>query len=124
VPSPPPYTAHEIVTLASIVEAEARDPRERARIAAVYYNRLKQGMKLQADPTVAYALGRRPDRILLKDLEVNSPYNTYRNYGLPAGPICNPGRAALRAALATTVRCWSGKRDSPRRAAVRPNPPV
>ena len=100
VSSPPPYTAHEIVTLASIVEAEAHDPRERARIAAVYYNRLHHGMRLQADPTVAYALGRRPDRILLRDLEVDSPYNTYRNYGLPPGPICNPGRAALEATLA------------------------
>ncbi|MBI5836298.1 MAG: endolytic transglycosylase MltG [Candidatus Eisenbacteria bacterium] len=97
--SPPPYTAHEIVTMASIVEAEAQDPHERSRIAAVYYNRLKQGMRLQADPTVAYAMGGRPERIFYRNLELDSPYNTYRNYGLPPGPICSPGRAALHAAL-------------------------
>ena len=97
--SPPAYTPHEIVTMASIVEAEAQDARERAKIAAVYYNRLKQGMKLQADPTVAYALGRRPQRLFYKDLDVRSPYNTYLNFGLPPGPICNPGQAALHAAM-------------------------
>jgi len=104
VPSPPLYTAHEIVTMASIVEAEAHESAERAKIAAVYYNRLRKGMKLQADPTVAYALGRRPERILLRDLEVDSPYNTYRNYGLPPGPIANPGRASLQAALCPDPR--------------------
>ena len=56
-------------------------------------------MRLQADPTVAYALQRRPQRILLRDLKVKSPYNTYVVFGLPPGPICNPGRAAIRAAL-------------------------
>ena len=90
--------------MASIVEAEAQAAGERARIAAVYYNRLKQGMRLQADPTVAFALGGRPDRIFYKDLKVDSPYNTYVHFGLPPGPICNPGRAAIRAALNPDTR--------------------
>lgn len=96
---PPPYTANEILAMASIVEAEAHDPRERAKIAAVYYNRLKSGMRLQADPTVAYAVGKRHERILFKDLTVDHPYNTYVHLGLPPGPICNPGRDAIHAAL-------------------------
>ena len=88
-----------VVTLASIIQAEAVYDSEMPRISAVYHNRLAAGMRLEADPTVAYALGgvRRPLR--LKDLRVKSPYNTYRNRGLPPGPICNPGRAALEAAV-------------------------
>jgi UPF0755 protein len=93
-------TRHEIVTMASIVEKEARLPEERPVIAAVYYNRLKSGMPLQADPTVQYALGRHVERVLYKDLEVDSPYNTYQHLGLPPGPIASPGGASLRAALA------------------------
>jgi UPF0755 protein len=89
----------EIVTLASIVEAEARRPDERPVIASVYRNRLRRGMLLEADPTVQYALGGHRDRLLFKDLEVDSPYNTYRNPGLPPGPICSPGRASLEAAV-------------------------
>ncbi len=90
---------HEVLTLASIVEAEAHAPDERATIAAVYHNRLKKHMRLEADPTVAYAMGGFRGRLFYKDLEIDSPYNTYRNAGLPPGPICNPGDASIRATL-------------------------
>ncbi len=90
---------HQLVTLASIVEAEAQVPSERPRIAAVFYNRLRQGMMLQSDPTVLYALGQWKQRTYYRDLDVRSPYNTYRNRGLPPGPICSPGRAAFHAVL-------------------------
>ncbi len=93
------HSKHEIVTMASIVEKEAKVPEERPVIAAVYYNRLRDGMPLQADPTVQYSLGHHVDRVLYRDLEVQSPYNTYRNPGLPPGPIASPGAASLRAAL-------------------------
>jgi len=92
-------TMHELVTLASIVEAEAMVPSERPRIAAVFYNRLRRGMMLQSDPTVSYALGIFRNRVYYSDLNVKSPYNTYRNRGLPPGPICSPGRAAFHAVL-------------------------
>ena len=90
---------HDVMALASIVEKEARLPEERPVIAAVYLNRLKTGMLLQADPTVQYALGKHVSRVLYKDLEVDSPYNTYKNKGLPPGPIASPGRPAIVAAL-------------------------
>ena len=90
---------HDVVTLASIVEKEARLAAERPVIAAVYMNRLRDHMLLQADPTVQYALGEHQSRVLYKHLEVSSPYNTYRNPGLPPGPIASPGRASLVAAL-------------------------
>jgi UPF0755 protein len=92
-------TRHEVVTLASIVEREAKVPSERPVIAAVYLNRLRQKMLLQADPTVQYARGVHASRLLHKDLEIDSPYNTYRYPGLPPGPIASPGGASLRAAL-------------------------
>ena len=97
-------TVYQAVVLASIVEREAVIPQERPIIASVFLNRLRKGMYLNADPTVQYALGfqaesgtwwKRP--LLLEDLEVDSPYNTYRHPGLPPGPICNPGLAALQA---------------------------
>lgn len=94
------HSRHEIVTMASIVEKEARVGAERPVIAAVYYNRLKDGMLLQADPTVQYVLGRHTERVLYRDLTIDSPYNTYRYAGLPPGPIASPGGASLRAALA------------------------
>jgi UPF0755 protein len=90
---------HDIVTLASIVEKEARLDEERAVISAVYHNRLRDGMPLQADPTVQYARGQHTNRVLYRDLEIESPYNTYRNAGLPPGPIAAPGQASLYAAL-------------------------
>ena len=90
---------NKAMTLASIVEREARRPEERPVIAAVYLNRLKAGMLLQADPTVQFALGRHTPRVLLKDLEKDSPYNTYKYPGLPPGPIASPGTASIVAAL-------------------------
>lgn len=90
---------HQVLTLASIIEAETRIPKERALVSAVYHNRLKRRMRLEADPTVAYAMGGYKGRLLYADLEIDSPYNTYRNYGLPPGPICSAGVASLRAAL-------------------------
>ena len=91
---------HQILTLASIVEAEAMADVERPRIAAVYLNRLQMGMRLQADPTVGYAIGRGPrTRLLLKHLRVDSPFNTYLYEGLPPGPICNPGRASIASVI-------------------------
>jgi UPF0755 protein len=91
-------TRQEVMTLASIVEAEARVHSERRRIAGVYYNRIRRRMPLQADPTVIYALGRRVNRVLYRHLETRSPYNTYRVAGLPPGPINNPGAASVQAA--------------------------
>lgn len=93
---------NELLTLASIIEKETGVPEERPLVASVFLNRLKKGMRLQTDPTVIYAItegetsfGRSLKRA---DLKIDSPYNTYLNYGLPPGPICNPGREALMAA--------------------------
>jgi UPF0755 protein len=90
---------HQLVTLASIVEREAKVPAERPVIAAVYLNRLREKMLLQADPTVQYARGKHTPRLLHKDLEIDSPYNTYKYPGLPPGPIASPGAASLVASL-------------------------
>jgi peptidoglycan lytic transglycosylase G len=92
-------TRHQVMTLASIVEREAKRPDERPVIAGVYRNRLRSGMRLEADPTVQYARGIHTNRVLFKDLDVESPYNTYKHAGLPPGPIASPGAASLRAAL-------------------------
>lgn len=97
------FGSHQILTLASIVEAEAQYDDERPRIARAYLNRLVKGMRLQADPTVGYALGRGPrSRLVLRDLRVQSEYNTYLNTGLPPGPICNPGYASIEAVVYAT----------------------
>lgn len=90
---------NEIVTLASMIEAEAVDGSERELISSVYHNRLRKGWKMQCDPTVIYALGGLDRPLLRKDLDVDSPYNTYIYYGLPPGPIGAPGLASLKAAL-------------------------
>jgi len=90
---------NDVMALASIVEKEARLGPERPVIAAVYSNRLQHGMLLQADPTVQYALGKHVARVYYKDLEVESPYNTYKHKGLPPGPIASPGRSSIEAAL-------------------------
>jgi len=95
-------TMRQAVTVASLVEKETSLPEERPHVAAVYLNRLKLGMRLQCDPTVIYALQERREwigRLRRSDLEVDSPYNTYLYSGLPPGPICNPGAAALEAAV-------------------------
>ena len=93
------WDRERVVTLASVVQAEAAVEKEMTRISGVFHNRLRQGWKLEADPTVLYALNRFTGPVLDKDLEVASPYNTYRVQGLPPGPIGNPGLAALKAAL-------------------------
>ncbi len=93
------YSARELLVLASIIEAEARADDEKPLISSVYHNRLKRKMKLQADPTVIYALGGLDRPLLYKDLEVDSPYNTYKHEGLPPGPINSPGLASIKAAI-------------------------
>jgi len=87
-----------LLTLASIIEKEAVDPEEMPLISAVFWNRLKIDMPLQADPTVQYAVGKERQRLTRDDLLVDSPFNTYRRTGLPPGPIASPGLAAIRAA--------------------------
>lgn len=105
-----PYkTKREALIMASLIEKETGKPDEHARVAGVFVNRLHKGMMLQTDPTVIYAItkgkhkndGRGPlgRRLLRKDLQIDSPYNTYKNTGLPPGPIANPGLASLKAAL-------------------------
>jgi UPF0755 protein len=92
-------TRHEIVTLASIIESEVRYRPDRPYVSAVYHNRLKRGMALQADPTIIYAYGRRLHRVWERQLQVHSPYNTYLYPGLPPGPISQPSDSSLIAAL-------------------------
>jgi len=92
-------TPYQAVIVASMVEKEAKMSDERPVIASVVYNRLKAGMKLQICSTVQYALGRWKPSLSYKDLEVDSPYNTYKISGLPPAPICSPGFESIRAAL-------------------------
>jgi len=90
---------YDILTLASIIEKEAKTLEDKKRVAGVYYNRLKIGMALQADPTVNYITEKQTDRPSHEDLEVKSLYNTYKYPGLPPGPICNPGLDSIMAAI-------------------------
>jgi UPF0755 protein len=92
-------TKHQVLTIASIVEGETEKAEEMPLIAGVYYNRLRIGMKLQADPTIQYLQTDGWKRLSYKDLKINSPYNTYLNFGLPPGPINNPGKDALLASV-------------------------
>jgi len=93
------FSVHEVVTLASIIEGEAMLDTERETISSVYHNRLKINMKLQADPTIQYIIPGPPKALSIRDLRIKSDYNTYQNYGLPPGPINNPGIESLKAAL-------------------------
>ncbi|MEP7146905.1 MAG: endolytic transglycosylase MltG [bacterium] len=93
-------TLLDALTLASIIEGETQLDKEKPVIAGVYLNRIKKGMRLEADPTIQYALPDGPkSRLLYEDLKINSPYNTYMNKGLPPGPINNPGLSSINAAL-------------------------
>tara|TARA_B100000408_G_C10259089_1_gene206863 strand:- start:300 stop:890 length:591 start_codon:yes stop_codon:yes gene_type:complete len=92
----------QLITLASIIEGEAIHDKERKNISSVYHNRLNKGMRLQADPTIQYIIKDGPRRLLNKDLNIKSPYNTYLNEGLPIGPINNPGLKSIIAALYPT----------------------
>ena len=93
------FTVNEIVTLASIIKGETNNEDEMATISGVYHNRLRIGMKLQADPTIQYVLDGGWRRLTYEDLQLNSPYNTYKYFGLPPGPINSPGKEAILAAL-------------------------
>lgn len=92
-------SVHAFLTMSSIIEKEATQNTDRAKIASVFYNRIEVKMPLQTDPTVLYALGKHKTRTYYKDLEVDSPYNTYKNTGLPPGPISNSGVTSMEAAL-------------------------
>ena len=92
-------TEYELVTVASLIEKESANAGERPVIASVIYNRLRRDMPLQIDATIQYALERPKENLSLSDLEVDSPYNTYENPGLPPGPICSPSRQSLEAAI-------------------------
>ncbi len=92
-------SVHQLITFASLLEEEATAQTDRETIASVFYNRINQGMPLQTDPTVLYALGSHKDRVLYKDLEVDNAYNTYKNKGLPPGPIAGAGKTSIEAVL-------------------------
>ncbi|KXG76767.1 endolytic transglycosylase MltG [Thermotalea metallivorans] len=92
-------SVHEVVTLASIIEREAKLDKERPLVSSVFHNRLKKGMLLQSCATVQYVLGERKENLSLKDIDIDSPYNTYKNIGLPPAPIASPGKASIEAAL-------------------------
>lgn len=93
------FTPHKLLTMASLIEEEATEKVDRDQIASVFYNRIETGMPLQTDPTVLYAQGEHKSRVLYKDLEIDSPYNTYKYPGLTPGPISNAGISSIEAAL-------------------------
>lgn len=92
-------STHRLLTMASLIEKEATEKADRHKISSVFYNRIEKGMPLQTDPTILYAQGKHKDRVLYKDLEVESPYNTYKYAGMPPGPIANAGHMSIEAAL-------------------------
>ncbi len=111
---PLPLTRHQVVTMASLVEKETGVTTERPLVARVFFNRLRKGMRLQSDPTVIYGLSDFTGNLTRADLHRPTPYNTYVIRGLPPGPICNPGRAALEAVLhpaASTALYFVARRD-------------
>ncbi|WP_199880590.1 endolytic transglycosylase MltG [Bacillus massiliglaciei] len=93
------YSVHQLLTFASLVEEEATGKVDRGKIASVFYNRMDKGMPLQTDPTVLYSLGKHKSKTVYKDLEVDSPYNTYKHKGLTPGPIANAGMSSIEAVL-------------------------
>jgi UPF0755 protein len=93
------FSVHEVVTLAAMIEKETGAAQERPVISSVFHNRLRRGMRLESDPTVIYGIEDFDGNITRKHLAETTPYNTYRIRGLPAGPIANPGEAAIEAAL-------------------------
>lgn len=109
-PGLPLKNAEEMMVLASIIEKETGIAEERELVASVFVNRLLKGMRLQTDPTVIYALTKGQQdlgrSLTRKDLEIDSPYNTYKYYGLPPAPICNPGAASIRAAVTPEVSAY------------------
>jgi UPF0755 protein len=109
------FTVNQVVTLASIIEKETGAPFERALISSVFHNRLKRKMRLESDPTVIYGIQNFTGNLTRKHLKTTTPYNTYQIRGLPAGPIANPGRASLEAALypeETAYIYFVSKKDS------------
>lgn len=105
IPKPYPFgwTPHQVVTMASIIEKETGAPHERQLISSVFSNRIKKNMRLQTDPTIIYAKALQMGKIVIdikkSDLSLNHPYNTYKRAGLPPGPISNPGKEAMKAAV-------------------------
>jgi UPF0755 protein len=99
-------TPYEVITVASMIEAETRVEAERPQVARVIYNRLIEGMRLDIDATVLFAIGRRTDALTVTDLDTVSPWNTRRSPGIPPSPIAAPGRTALAAALAPANGNW------------------
>lgn len=96
-------SVHWLLTFASLLEREATAKTDRETIASVFYNRLDDGMPLQTDPTVLYALGEHKDRVLFEDLKIQNPYNTYVNTGLPPGPIANAGKSSIEAVVDPSI---------------------
>jgi UPF0755 protein len=92
-------TEYELVTTASLIERESANAEERPIIASVIYNRIRQGTPLQIDATIQYARGKPKEELSLDDLEIKSPYNTYKNSGPPPGPIASPSRESIQAAI-------------------------
>jgi len=92
-------TFHEVMTLASIIEKEVRNKDDMKTVSGILIKRMNIGMRLEVDSTINYITGKNDPGASYKDLEIDSPYNTYKNYGLPPGPICNPGIEAIKAAV-------------------------